>query len=390
MEEMTSSSQETMDLDMKTEKTVRDLNYDVIRHICGDLDTQDLCNSNEISKLWMDATRDEFEMRERRHRRFVITIKEDQSMENWAVVHYFGDLIESLGIYSAFSQEFPHQLRKSLAENCADTLIELAVCNIVFNNEIVNDLETMMLRLPVLNLRDCSWYGKSEIKMFSTLNELHTLSISTERHYLPCNSRVKFPNLKSLTIYKCYNIKNTPIRSFLRRNPQLKELEITESENINSNIIFSICKYNAGIEKIALCNRDDPKRFIRNAKNLKNLKSLKTLQIDCEDWNGNFVNISPIIRSIAAARIPIEHLELKSFKTNQMLIDSISELISLKTLKLGRGDSLKLCDVYKIIRNLNHLTHLDLSTNEITESELKEVKLCTLIEIKINKSAAEL
>lgn len=277
MEEMLTLRQESMNTESQT--TESDLNYDVIRHICGYLNTQDLCSSNE-AKLWMDAARDEFEMRERRHRRFVITIEEDNSMENWDVLDCFGDSIESLGIHSVYSQELPHHLLKSLVENCGDTLNELALCNIIFNNEIVNDLQPMILRLPVLDLKDCSWYGKSEMDMFPTFFKLHTLSISTEKYCLPCNSRVAFPNLRSLTIYRSNNIKNTPIESFLQKNPQLKELKITESDNITSDIILSICEYTPNIEKLVLCIRDDPDRFVENAKHLKRLKDLKTLQFD--------------------------------------------------------------------------------------------------------------
>lgn len=103
-------------------------------------------------------------------------------------------------------------------------------------------------------------------------------------------------------------------------NPQVKEIIISGSlrSQITSHIFSAIVQHTLKIEKISITGIKRDAGFIQSATNLKHLKALKSLKIDCQG-----LSISPVIRELAAAPVPLESLQIIICQPNRELFNGI-------------------------------------------------------------------
>lgn len=143
---------------------------------------------------------------------------------------------------------------------------------------------------------------------------------------------------------------------------------------ITSQIFLSIVQHASKIEKISITGIKRDADFIRSATSLKHLKALKSLKIDCCG-----LSISPVIRELAAAHVPLESLQIIDCQWNPELSGGISGLGKLKSLVLNVVENVNFSDgIFTMLRKLCDLTYLHMNVvDDLLGADLMEIMRCT-------------
>lgn len=241
------------------------------------------------------------------------------------VLQRFGSSIVSIGVYTReHSAKTPHLLNL-LIRYCSKSLKSLRLQGIRFTSDMILKLRPILSRLEVLQLTSCTW----------KLEPLPTEMLSF------CSE------LQEITICKNKDVTTTQIiRAIVSHIPQIEKIKVGN-------------------------NRGNVSDFVETAKQLKRLTALKLLYIDCDEEY-----ITPVLKELAAARVPLEHLQLGNFYSDAEFVNEMSKWKQLKMFGLEYADFLELADVLTILRNLSELTELRLCVVAVPAYALAEIVKC--------------
>lgn len=242
-------------------------------------------------------------------------------------------------------------------------LRKLVIRGLKFTAEIISVLQPLLSRTHDLTLHECwSEQDSALSELFSVCSKLLVLGISNSQ-----NNGLKIPKGIAMPRLMWFNIKGAvssqyeSIENFLQMIPQLIAIEMESCGDLRSPIIRSIARYNPQIKRLSFTSETDGDDFSEILEHLKQLRALKFLGIFCR-----FNRISPVIRELAQASIPMECLHLISFRCDESLVRGIVDLKNLKELTLIPAAAMKMRDVLEIVANLSELIrlHLRISNND--------------------------
>lgn len=156
-------------------------------------------------------------------------------------------------------------------------------------------------------------------------------------------------------------MKNNDIALFLKKNPQLKEIETILCGQLDDNIFQWIAKYVPGIEKFTFGTIYPTKRVnIKFCGHLRELKSLSMNSIGDECYK----SVQYVVHEIAAAEVPLEFFKLTHFDLRyqtQQFIEGISNLTKLKILLFEFVKNITASQCIKMCKPLTELSEIKLS-----------------------------
>lgn len=299
----------------------------------------------------------------------------------------FGALVKhlymrgSVVVSATYQSKYEQSIFELINHYCSGTLIALDIdhCNLTGGMEFV--VRPLLLHLQGLSIFDCQYtelFGRMLSLWAPKIRELYFVHRLTSEIQMPLDNVLlqSFPNLLT------FNGRMTPreraqpaqprmmtkkIEGFLKLNPQLKKIALSNSHtfNIDSSIFRLISTYVPHIEGIEIHNDftiDDG-----NLNYVGILDSLNTLILIT--YETSFMSTS-ILKEIHSANIPLQHLHIhncgKSFCIGiGQVVDTISDLKSLKTLGLFSLSELKISHILDICKRLKELSYLILSRNKV-------------------------
>lgn len=366
---------------------VQDMDDHVLREIFEYLDVIDLTSIADVCSVFKRNAQTEFFVRYRT-KPFYIEVRSNDVATDFkyneihlrrlpAIMRNFGTLIHTLEIVLCeTARRWSPNVMELVSQHCAGTLCQFGLHQFLLTNEIIPTIRPLLSRLHKLELCNCFWDLEFDVStMFSKCTELQELELWGIRNlnyeYVDFNLRSNVPKLQSICVTSC-GLRKRSIVKFLKANHQLKEIEILGCKRITSRIIQPIVQYTPQIETLRFTSNVFTQDLYANAKLLEKLTSLKSLQID-----GFNRCISPIIRQVSVARLPLECLLLWQFEFDKELIAVMTEMKKLKELVLIAGSNMKVTDVIGIIKNIDELTDMTLfDVDTLEPTDLPEIIRC--------------
>lgn len=276
------------------------------------------------------------------------------------------------------SRKYFQDILELIDQYCGESLNELSLERIDLKPENASQMRPLLSSLTTLKLRECRWETEAlGVEMSSFCSQLEDLFIQnfarTDMDDMSFFDGVAFPKLFTADL-RGLRFTTESIRNMLMVNPQLKEIYIIDCLEVTSEIFPAIVRYVPQIEFFSFKHGFGRLDEGENTNCLKHLASLKSLRLK---FSGR--SISSFITELAAAHVPLEHLDLSDFRSNRTFYRGISQLKKLKKLRLDHG-YLRLSStpggLFSMVRQLSELTHLDLTVMAISRTDLAGIIRC--------------
>lgn len=267
--------------------------------------------------------------------------------------------------------EYQYKTLKLLNLYCAGTLIEINLVGFDIDDDIALMIRSVLFNLRELRLERCK-FGNLFLEMLPfcapELREMHFYYI---RHLNDEWKWVKFyglhqpfENLTKLTLHHIDDVKNIDIEEFLKWNPQVRQIDISACGNLSDAIYRSIGIHTPHIETLRCDAIKQTDQWRNNAKYFGQLKNLCSLETNVYPGYSSAFLLSAIC-AMGAGRVPLTHLRLAHVVLHGQLfqfIVGISQLKTLKVLKLECIEGLDWIDIHEICKHLRQLSELHLDT----------------------------
>lgn len=301
------------------------------------------------------------------------------------ILRCFGNQIvafrETHVVLSKFNEEpkasremYRHCIIELLARYCGESLIDLTLSTIDLTEGIPTMLLPLLERLRKLTIEKCSM-SKLMLKLLpfvcGELREFSLLNISnkwTDKYHdrlfepMVANPLYEpFCKLEKIVFHDMANLKKIDVEEILVFNPGMREIRVTSCPQISGQIMDVIVELAENVEilhiEIGYAIAYLPSPSIDFGR-LKNLWSL-TLRIPSVE------QMVDSVWQIAAANIPLTHLELKRaniYRFNERLLDGIVRMDALQSLKLTDVNGLLEPQILEICEKCTSLEQLSLET----------------------------
>lgn len=364
--------------------TIEDLDDRLLRKVFTYLDDYDLACSADLNAKFNRNAHAVISSRYK-HERFHISVGEcdfcglpqiGYSSQVPYLLRNFGKFINSMHLH--LSRKYFQDILELIDQYCGESLNELSLERIDVRPENASKMRPLLFRLTTLKLRECRWETAAlGVEMSSFCFQLEELFIQnlwrTDMDDMSFFDGVAFPKLHTADL-RGLKFTTESIRNMLEVNPQLKEIHTSDGVEVTSEILPTIVRYVPQIEKVSFKHGFGRLDEGENMSCLKHLASLKSLRLELSGRS-----ISSFITELAAAHVPLEHLELSDFRSNRTFYRGISQLKKLKKLRLDRG-YLRLSStsggLFSMVRQLSELTHLDLNVMAVSRTDLAELIRC--------------
>lgn len=371
------------------------LNDDCLREIFDYLNVLDLASVAEVSPRFEALARERFSIKHKTfdfHEFSKVRRTELRVHQLESFLQHFGPLIVNLRVSFIEVQTIGNNsVLEMISKYCSSGGLEtLKLENFELKGKFLQKMRSFFARLQKLYLRGCE-FTSPFIRVLGQCTVLKKLKFSD---YSECTDTRLFtfnlPRLETISFKNFDGFSLNQLVKFIERNPQLKKISINHCEAIGSGILPVIVRRIPLVEKISFkeCMYDSGPAFKKNAMHLKQLSSLKKLKIDCAD---NPVN--SVFSEMATANVPLEYLEISHCLANRQLVNSISNMKTLKTLILFQIDTMVASHLQEMCENLPELTRLvvdkcaDFSTDALLKLARKAKKLQ---EINLVRTFAEI
>lgn len=313
--------------------SILDLNDDCLMEIFHNLDALELCAVKDSCQRFRNLTEYHFQTiynskpfsfgdKDMRNRKIISQIEQEK------VLKHFGKFIKKLVINAHDFQETPEQVLRIIGRTCNQNLQDFEMDSILLDDDALDKCKVLLSKLNRLSLDFC--YGDEYefskcVEYSNSLKELQVLNVrEIEGKFLTA----KFWQLESLILkeIKCSNIHY--IYNFFKLNTNLKRLQLIRCNFANDYIFKLIADNFVNIEEISVQLRTFSSSFEDNLSSLLKLNNLKRLEFNCGQ-----IQITPFVNFLASKNI-IEHFSISDTELSKELCNALSQLKSLKTLKL--------------------------------------------------------
>lgn len=335
---------------------ILDLNDDCIQEIFESLDVLDLCSVARVCQRFKQNAQKRFGIHHKSFHFFEIATLNADRMKNF--FEDFGPFIEKMHVSSLLLPMLSHAGFPDMLIRHFTSLRELTLHQFELDDAIVGKLKPLFVRLKKL-----SFVGGAVPNAFSGVlphcHELNKLKFFTSRMNDFNWQPVRLPMLESFSIDGNHL---TGLPTFLERNRELKKVELFyHLRNDNENILE--IERHTLLEELALSISWEIPRISF----LTRMSALRKLKIAPTNYSAS--QLALFFRNLAAAKIPLEHLELwmsRKYgvpgsrmppKFDEQIAGAISELKTLKTFCLT-APKLEISRVIQISEHLNELTNL--------------------------------
>lgn len=255
-----------------------------------------------------------------------------------------------------------------LVQHCSGTLTHLEMHNFSFetNSQIIRESYPLLCGLQKLILRKCT----VSVKWFVPCRQLVELElIDTHVTYNGAQYQ-SCEELKTLRIYGSKTWVGYGLHLFLDQNHQLKTLEVlpllsssNRSYSSYGEIFYCVP---TSIENLSTVPAERTR--------LNHLVSLKTLRLEAAHHNQY---AAMLINGLNNATLERLELDLNYFRIDTQNAEAIGRLRKINTLKLHCSSGCSSTDLLEMVKNLNDLSDLVLSTHT---NQLSAPNVLTLIE----------
>lgn len=373
---------------------VPELNDDCLREIFDYLNVLDLASVAEVCPRFEALARARFSIKHKtfdfhefsKVRRTELRIHQLESF-----LQHFGPLIVNLRVsYIEIQTISNNSVLEMILKYCSGGLDTLNLENFELKGQFLKKMRPLFVRLQKLHLRGCE-FTTPFIRILGHCTALKKLKFSDYSECSDCRLfTFNLPKLETISFKNFDGFSLNQLVKFIERNPQLKKVSIVHCETIGSGILPVIVRGIPLVEKISFkeCMYDSGPAFRKNVMHLKQLSSLKKLKIDCSDNP-----VYSVFNEMATANVPLEYLEMSHCFANRQLVNSISNMKTLKTLSLFQIDTMVASHLQEMCENLPELTRLvvDKCADFSTDALLKLVrKAKKLQEVNLVRTTAEI
>lgn len=346
--------------------TVLDLNDDCLREVFEFLDENALSAVADVCVRFRQNAIDMARLKVKH-----LELKQPTSVYDYSKLRNFGAFITSIHMIGSAHKKPMTKRQKRIAQHvsryCVGKSIKLKLNNVALSSEVALAMRPLLTNTQLLEFFDCHQEDVILKHLATWSPELRELK------YWTCNSEEEkrtsfnglhhhFPKMESISLRGTKGVENRDFVEFLKKNPQLKQVNVSHCNKLTANIYRSMAEFTPTIEQIDFksgsgTNRNNVEPFGR----LQNLKSL-TLVVD-----GNHAELA--IRKIAASNIPLESLDVSrfdAFYNTKVLFDEISKLKKLQTLRLRRVSDLDASHFIRMFEQLEELTDVHLCVIDLT------------------------
>lgn len=221
-------------------------------------------------------------------------------------------------------------------------------------------------KLKILTLENCS-VSRNWCKM----PQLETLKLDQVifRRW-PEHTSVPVQRFGGLKEVQCsdVNIQNEDLKNLIKSNPKLKRLSVIKSYE-SSPKFFSALPILMNLEEFEFKKLQGCRMSDHELNSLVNLKKLKTLKFSYKNYSA-----LELVNGFIKNDIGIENLELSNGRFDDKAADRISELQTLKVLKLNDMNGLNASHLIQMANALKMLEELQIKTDShITQDDIKEI-----------------
>lgn len=303
-------------------------------------------------------------------------------VSTYAMIRNFGASIESACV-SGYTRRtniseavYQKRLIEFLVRYCAEGFIKLELSSFDITDEIAILMSPLLGRVQRLHFENCKLDDRFLTNLPFWSPELRELVYSAGHRSNQQRNRLdfwhqKFPKLESIDFSYTKNVSDRDVEKLLMHHPQLKQIRFTLCENLSNYIIWCIVEFVPDIEKIHF-KASNPECDIFYE--LGSLRRLKSLSIN------DAIDIPSVVQVFSFYKIHLEHLNLSHFDlrcdaTVSMFTEGISNLPTLKSLRLETVKNLTATQLINICQPLKELSEIELCVIEprITVIDLLEL-----------------
>lgn len=217
---------------------------------------------------------------------------------------------------------------------CSGTLSELRFNHIELDEEIMPVAMPLLGCLHTLDLYQCridqvfldllpQWASNlRELKLRLSVTQPKKLQFDCLHH--------PFEHLVNISLM-ADDLHNNDFDEMLKHNPNMKKIEISDSENLDGRIFRSIVNHAPEVEFLSTTN------FLLqpgDAFYFGQMSKLQTLKLGFDGMNPNLEHILPVIRQIVAANIQLKRLYLDTIDFNRYANELVEEVLKFKKLEI--------------------------------------------------------
>lgn len=361
---------------------VPDLNDDCLREIFDYLNVLDLVSVAKVCPRFEAIAQARFSIKHKTfdfHELYRAARIELHQHHLEGFLERFGQFIVNLRVSYIEIQTIDNDfVLELISKYCKGRLDILKLENFELKGRILKKMRSLFARLQKIYLRGCT-FTSPFFRHLGFCNKLKKLKFSDYSECSDCRLfTFNLPELETISFKNFDGFGLNQMVKFLEQNPQLKKVSIVNCESIESSILPEIARRIPLVEKISFKESRDysSPHFRKNAMHLKQLSSLKKLKIDCADNP-----VGSVFNEIANAKVPLDYLEIRHCSANRQLVNSISNMNTLKTLNLIQIDTMVASHLHEMCYNLPELTRLvvdkcpDLNTDGLLKLVRKAKKL---------------
>lgn len=318
----------------ESQLSILDLNDDCLMEIFQNLNTLDLCAVKDTCRRFQNLSEYHFKTVYNRkifsfrvNDRYKKMVSENEEQK---ILRHFGTHINKLIINASDFDVNAERVLDILGQNPVQNLKDFEIENLLLDENALDVCKGLLSNLERLSIDFC--YGdESEfykcVSYCGALKELQVLNLNSfeiRGKFLI----TKFQRLESLILreIKCFNTRY--IDTFFKQNTNLKRIRLIRCNFTNDDTFKMIADNLTNIEEICIQLRYISDAFEDNLSCLLKLNNLKRLEFNCGQKN-----ITSFVNFLAGKNI-IEHFSISDTALTKELCEALSQLKSLKILKL--------------------------------------------------------
>lgn len=275
-------------------------------------------------------------------------------LENFLLI--FGSHIVSLNVTlpnifkSIDPFQYEYAIQELIVRNCSIDLVELKLS--YFKIVAVEMWQPIFAKLRKLHLHRCRFTDEF-LQMLACCVKLEQFEWNTSTLDIAWQLRFNFPKLEIFRINEVWGMETQTMKKFLKENPQIRELSITNCDNIEDSFIEDISIQLPSIRNFSFRRSIRAEKWYSFYRHLLRVNTLKTLRLNCNHKRDITSHISRTLHSFK-----LEHLVIACHVADNHLLRGIAKMKTLKSLELLAIDGLKINRVLKIVKNLENLSKL--------------------------------
>lgn len=326
--------------DLPTSKdglNILDIDDDCIQEIFDYLDVMDLCSVAEVCERF----------RANAQRQFAVHHKSLHFLEVATLnKHRMASFIENFGQFAKKLNVSRHHLPRPITMCFTNMLLwhftsleEVTLHRFTLDEKFAELLFPLFVRLKKLCLYECR-ISNAFSNVLANCSELTKIKVIESYVEKSVWQPMCLPKLESFTVIESVSSQSEYLPEFLTGNSQLRKIGLELPGTINVNKVVATFAHLVHIEKLvlSLCRDTNVERSLNAWSHLIPLVTRMRRLTKLKIFGYKFLpskSIAQLFNAMAAAKVPVEHLELRRGGLDALIVDAICNLKSLKTLSLS-------------------------------------------------------